>query len=196
MSRAQRRRWEESVKGKNLALGSRELDRLMPYRWSSPTAPEHGDLAEFVGELQVWFREDGRTASMRLTTVEGITPSELRRFPWSNLVTIAEAANRSWSLPMTATESFEGRSRELSRVMDAEWDESQQPRSGPGRPAYDDEFYEKVAAAYTAALASGITTPTTEIAKQVNFNRSTVATWVGEARKRGFLPPARRGRAG
>jgi hypothetical protein len=69
----------------------------------------------------------------------------------------------------------------------------------PGRKGHPDEFYQAVAAAYTQLVSNGVTNPTTTIAQlseRYGYNRSTVAGWVSTARKKGYLPPARRGRPG
>jgi hypothetical protein len=56
----------------------------------------------------------------------------------------------------------------------------------------DDQLRE-VARAYEAMLMFGSRRPTQDIADATDTPRSTVARWVGEARKRGLLPPAERG---
>lgn len=58
-----------------------------------------------------------------------------------------------------------------------------------------DTFYRQVAEAYTDAIAkSGTVAPL--LAEEAGVPVPTVHRWIAEARRRGFLPPARRGKAG
>jgi hypothetical protein len=66
-----------------------------------------------------------------------------------------------------------------------------------GRPdgSDPDAFYRNVAAAYNAAVAeSSKVAP--RLAEKAGVPVPTVHRWISEARRRGFLPPARRGKAG
>lgn len=79
--------------------------------------------------------------------------------------------------------------------------------SGPGR-VLDDDFMRRLARAYRAAVARG-ESPNVAIAQSLGYpvardkdgkprqqGLRTVQSWVYEARKRGYLPPARKGAAG
>jgi hypothetical protein len=65
------------------------------------------------------------------------------------------------------------------------------PKSKP----YGDDFYGEVATLYYA-LAEGGRRPAAEIAEVYSVPASTVHGWIREARRRGFLPPARQGTRG
>lgn len=65
----------------------------------------------------------------------------------------------------------------------------------PGLPERGDWFYKAVAEAYED-LHRITTAPTTAIAEAKGVPVSTSKRWVREARARGFLPPARQGKAG
>jgi len=66
----------------------------------------------------------------------------------------------------------------------------------PGRDGLTDEFLKRVARAYSAAVVRG-EAPNQAVARDINHGTSrTVERWVGEARKRGILPPARKGSRG
>jgi hypothetical protein len=65
----------------------------------------------------------------------------------------------------------------------------------PPRRPYPDDFYRKVAAVYSA-LAAQIRAPAAVMADANHVPLSTVHRWVKETRKRGFLAPGQRGRAG
>ncbi len=78
----------------------------------------------------------------------------------------------------------------------------QAPPKEPDRPrltrpdgASPDEFYPRVAAAYSQhALLT--TAPAKEMAAEAGVPITTVHRWIREARRRGFLKPARKGKAG
>jgi hypothetical protein len=56
-------------------------------------------------------------------------------------------------------------------------------------------FYRLVASAY-GAYSTQTNAPAVAIAEEANVPVTTVHRWVREARRRGFLPPGRKGRAG
>jgi hypothetical protein len=58
-----------------------------------------------------------------------------------------------------------------------------------------DEFYKLVSRAY-GEYAVDSNAPAKEIAEEAGVPVTTVHRWIREARRRGFLPPARKGRAG
>jgi hypothetical protein len=57
----------------------------------------------------------------------------------------------------------------------------------------DDGFYIRVAKAYREAAALGLN-PRQTLAKDSHAATDTVARWVGEARRRGYLPPGKPGK--
>ena len=63
------------------------------------------------------------------------------------------------------------------------------------RAGFTDAFYGEVAAAYMWLVSVGLA-PAPHIAEETGAPVATVHRWVGEARKRGHLAPAARGRAG
>ncbi|MGH3872064.1 MAG: hypothetical protein ACRDSR_11220 [Pseudonocardiaceae bacterium] len=71
------------------------------------------------------------------------------------------------------------------------------PRSRLTRPEVTgpDEFYVSVAAAY-AEHAPRTRAPAKKIASEAGVPITTAHRWIREARRRGFLPPAQRGKAG
>lgn len=58
-----------------------------------------------------------------------------------------------------------------------------------------DGFYQQVAAAYSEAVLA-TSKPAKVLAEEAGVPVGTVHRWIREARRRGHLPPARRGRAG
>ncbi|HZB40722.1 MAG TPA: hypothetical protein VE487_07145 [Ilumatobacter sp.] len=69
------------------------------------------------------------------------------------------------------------------------------PLEVPDHRPYGDEFYKRVAAQY-AALAQHVGRPAAELAEVNDEPVTNVHSWVKEARRRGFLPPGRKGKAG
>ena len=63
----------------------------------------------------------------------------------------------------------------------------------PERRRLDDGFYIRVARAYREALALGLN-PRPTLARDSHSAIDTVARWVGEARRRGYLPPTTPGK--
>jgi transposase-like protein len=58
-----------------------------------------------------------------------------------------------------------------------------------------DRFFQAIASEYRRHLAAG-DPPTVTIAKEFDVGRSTAASWIAGARKRGYLGPARNGASG
>lgn len=58
-----------------------------------------------------------------------------------------------------------------------------------------ERFYQQVAAAYSEAVLA-TSKPAKVLAEEAGVPVGTVHRWIREARRRGYLPPARRGRAG
>lgn len=68
------------------------------------------------------------------------------------------------------------------------------PRRTLSRPGTDPAFYSHVATAYRQYAETGA--PAKTIADEAGVPVTTAHRWVREARQRGFLPPARRGKVG
>lgn len=65
-----------------------------------------------------------------------------------------------------------------------------------GDPKKDPDFYEMVALQHGRLTQQGNPNPSATMAKISNVALSTAQGWITRARKRGLLPPGRRGRAG
>jgi hypothetical protein len=72
---------------------------------------------------------------------------------------------------------------------------SDRPRLTRPDGAAPEEFYPRVAAAY-AEYAPQTRAPAKEIATEADVPVTTAHRWIREARRRGFLSPARKGKAG
>lgn len=66
-------------------------------------------------------------------------------------------------------------------------------RRGP-KPKYGDDHYRAVSERYANLVRAGEPHPISTIAREKHFAPTTVASWVREARRRGFLPPTTQGR--
>jgi hypothetical protein len=65
--------------------------------------------------------------------------------------------------------------------------------SRPAKRRLDDDFYADVAIAYMAAVEAGLN-PRKTLAADSGTPADTVARWIGQARKRGHLPPGEPGK--
>jgi len=172
------------------------------------TAIVEDDAVHLVGvredgpgvELRLSVGYDGpEPTSIRLTLPGGLTASRLKRFPWDRYLTIADANRRSAAAnqDVVKTKGVKGFSvvppGGVVYVPTADNPLNPQRPWGAKRPNH---FYKSVAERYTALRASGERNATDAIAKESGYNRNTVAGWVRKARKLGYLPPARRSRAG
>ncbi|MFC9050051.1 hypothetical protein [Streptomyces anthocyanicus] len=91
---------------------------------------------------------------------------------------------------------FEGRAVEVPGVL-LDDDKPEKPPAlvrPSGRITTD--FLRALAETYRYLVATGNTAPSATIAEQVETPLPTVRRWIGQARKAGFLPPGRPGRAG
>jgi hypothetical protein len=121
----------------------------------------------------------------------GIRPSELNRFAWTRWAAVAEAHARLSSrytvqrlTDLTATHTAVDRDLGIA------------VQGRPGRRGNPPDFYPSVADRYRALCSDGLGKPVERLARERTVSRATAAGWVREARARGYLPPARKGRAG
>jgi hypothetical protein len=156
-----------------------------------------------IGELRVAYSLDGIPVSVELKLEDGVTATELQRFPWARWLRVADAYNRrADDEPGPHPAGFHpDRDADTSRgtATTALAEEAGRKISAgkrPGRRGHPDQHYRDIAARYDQLVAGGTRNPTACLAEQLNYSRNTVAGWVSTARKRGYLPPARPGRAG
>jgi len=132
-----------------------------------------------------------------LYSAEGLSPQDLKRFPWATLIPAATARMR---LEIHHTDETWKRSDETARKLAA----SYQRRKGataarpPGRPKLDGSHYRTIASEYVelTATASRVPNPIAALTLRHNVSESTVKRWIAESRRRGLLAPGRRGKAG
>lgn len=149
--------------------------------------PNRPDKIEFRFDR----RAPDRPIAVTVTAADGLRPSDLRRLPWRDWFWFADVAQRE--LTPDAAGAIE-----LTDASIALADPQAPPPAPrrPGRRGHSDEHYQQVAQQYKQLVASGAHNPTAVLAQQRVVSRDTAAGWVSGARKRGFLPPARPGRAG
>jgi hypothetical protein len=87
------------------------------------------------------------------------------------------------------------RSRAREQARQARPKEPDRPRLTRPDGAAPEGFYPRVAAAYTE-YAPQTRAPAKEMAAEAGVPVTTAHRWIREARRRGFLPPARKGKAG
>ena len=156
-----------------------------------------------LGDAYVRFHlaDDGRLVPVKVLVVEGLEPlaRELRSIPLNEM----EAAANGLELREHIIEHLDD---EVDFVMKAEHDQDTgKPRrrrkptgklpmpEGRKRP---DSFYRRAADEYTRLVAAGDRSPAQTIAAANDVPATTAHRWIKEARRRGFLPAGRPGRAG
>ncbi|HKS47368.1 MAG TPA: hypothetical protein VJT49_20105 [Amycolatopsis sp.] len=161
--------------------------------------------------LHVRFRErDGRLVVTDLYLHgEQITPEILRGISISRLEAwvntpsttdvvahhAAESARTKWSGTKPEPSLAKLRDRHKRNMEPEEPPTSSRPRLTRPSSMPTEEFYPLVAEAY-AENAQQTRAPAKEIAAEADVPVTTAHRWIREARRRGFLPPARKGKAG
>jgi hypothetical protein len=140
-------------------------------------------------QLRIGIKSTG-PACLRLTLV-GSVPDPLTgariRIPLDSLV--REIATQIASAPAPGpSDTWEG----FVQGFEAELANLARPERGK---RISDEFLRQVADVYRYALGRGLA-PTAAVGEAFNYSRSTAGRWIVEARRRGLLGPAIRGRAG
>lgn len=172
--------------------------------------PQHGGWVawtddEFPGAAWVRFEDhDGRLVPVDFLVAvdDGVTANLLRRVPlgWLeaqvNGSALAKRVRSGLARPAPDVRSGLPRPRRRKEAEDALLGEISLILE-PSRPGLDhgDDFYRRVAEAYEA-LNRVTRAPSTTIAEMRGVPVSTAKRWIREARARGFLPPARAGKAG
>lgn len=170
----------------------------------------------------VWFvpAGDGRLIPVDLTlrrfdpdtsSPERLRGSDVREFPLARVEAMVNGELRDQVLESIETADDPGtiirRQAEQFRQVAAElrdeilkrvgegWDPERLHLETPTTRAYPDEFYREVADRYHYATWYG-QRPAADIAEVNDVPVKTVHRWIAEARKRGYLPPGQRGKAG
>ncbi|MHB1582507.1 MAG: hypothetical protein ACYCU7_16220 [Acidimicrobiales bacterium] len=152
-------------------------------------------------ELQIQPNAEGDRAEwIAIRSPDGLRPIDVQRLPWVNLFAVADALNRAGPGEVGEREVSPAE-RHLAATVGAARRRRRPPQppkiaKRPGRVGHPDEHYRDVAERYKQLRMAGVTNPTATIADQWPASRSTVAGWIRGARDRGYLPPARPGRAG
>lgn len=148
-------------------------------------------------EIKVSRRGEPRCIEISVHDDDGVTGETLRGIPVARLVkeAFAVAASR-WGpdeeggepIPHVIGTTLEDRLAFYDRFAKG----ARQPRSGS---PLTDKHLQQVATIYREA-GKRDDPPTQTVAEVMNVARPTAGRWIGEARKRKFLGPAKRGRAG
>ncbi|WP_433369055.1 hypothetical protein ACQPZX_42740 [Actinoplanes sp. CA-142083] len=151
---------------------TRTLNRETNLRWGGGAAPSRAPET-----LQMYgFREDenGRWVLAGMLLIDSAITAEMLR-----AVPVAAVENdRNDQFAESAREEL----AKLTPLQDAD-------RSDP-------EAFSQLVAAHYKLWARAVPYPVANIAAAAGVKAPTVHTWVREARLRGLLPPARRGKAG
>ena len=152
-------------------------------RW----APDASALIRFdFGDEDPANPDDARLAELRLVdpTTERLRAVPLGRIEMSAKATtevvVGLAVLRNEPVPEDLERWFAARPP-------ARMPTTREKLTKPRRGGLDDAFYRRVANAYRVAVANGVN-PRPTIARDAGASPDTVARWVSEARRRGFLP--------
>jgi hypothetical protein len=154
---------------------------------------DDGRLYTAVATVQPWQVKGGRTVPLR--------GAHLRAFPLAAIEAEANGPLRDEVLAgidgdVHLTLSGEGRKPGEPRKRRTPAPETDLTLELPATKPYPDDFYRAVARRYIDAFRFGGARPAALIAEANDVPLKTVHRWVAEARKRGMLPPGRRGKAG
>ena len=161
--------------------------------------PQHffADSDAITLEIKISDRGEPRCVGISVHDEDGVTGEALRGIPVARLVKEAFAAAAVRYGPIE--EGGESILRVIGTTAEdraAFYDrfakDARQPRSGS---PLTHEHLQQVATIYREAVKRG-DPPTQTVAEVMNVTRPTAGRWVGEARKRKLLGPAKRGRAG
>jgi len=183
--------------------------RLNLGRGSDPAKWEEAGWVEYTVDLDAARSGEVTIREVRISLPGPMTPSRLQRFPWARCLRVVEAFVRNPG-PLyppvgpdqrKAREAYHAEWGQVAAEIDQAINEAmhgQKPKvkRRPGRHGHPPEHYERVADAYKVLIATGEPAPNKRIADDWGYSRNTVAGWVRKARQLGYLPPARRGRAG
>lgn len=113
----------------------------------------------------------------------------LRNLPTSRI----EAAINRRQFAVTGASRFEGGTMTMPSGRTLRAEDVMKPLGNPKRTP---DFYEVVALQHTRLVDDGEPNPTARMAELSRVPLSTAQGWVARARRKGLLPPGRRGRAG
>lgn len=168
--------------------------------WEDRTAEGLG-AQEPVGTLQIEFDpgadDEFTVTGVWLTTQDKLTPTDLKRFAWDRWIKAAETIIKTPKpeIFLTGGDLRESRHRYLQEW--AKYSTSVQAAVGrPGMRGHGAEHYQRVASLYQSLFADGESSPIKRMANDLGVSRNTVSGWVARARKDGYLPKGRQGKAG
>ena len=184
--------------------------RLNLGRGSDPAKWEEAGWVEVTVDPDAARSGEVTIREVRISLPGPMTPSRLQRFPWARCLRVVEAVVRNPGplYPPIGPDQRSSRSTYLAESAEAAYRINQtinealhgQKPTGlkhrPGRASHPDDHYKRVADAYQALIATGEPAPNKRIADDWGYSRNTVAGWVRKARQLGYLPPAKKGRAG
>ena len=149
------------------------------------------------GKAWVRFDLDEHNKLTRITEVRVLdpTPDSLRRIPLARIQNAATARGAGLVQVMLAVGFNQEPPPEMFRAFSSEViDDPRRYRlKRPAGRKLDDAFFANVARAYRDAVTRGLN-PRQTLSADTGSAPDTVAGWIGDARKRGHLPPASPGK--
>ncbi|GAA3078263.1 hypothetical protein [Streptosporangium carneum] len=168
--------------------GSQRARRL---GWTAITGPKDTEVRARIEQ-----NPDGRwTVTGVLVEGEAITSDTLRKISLGRLEALANTDLAALALSLEQQEQPEDDQLTLGELRALAAAPASSARTPLGRPDGSDAFYQEVARAYASAAAES-SRPAVVLAQEAGVLVSAVHRWVREARRRGHLPPGKKGKAG
>jgi hypothetical protein len=153
------------------------------------------------GSAWLRFAKDEHNRLTRIRELHVLDPSQmrLRRIPLTRILSAVTMRGGGWIQSMLAGHiNDDVPAGMLSAPPPGSWGHPAElvrrhQLERPARRRLDDSFYRDVASAYQSAVAFGYH-PRKAIVADTGAADATVASWVMEARRRGYLPPAEPGK--
>lgn len=167
-----------------------------------PTSDVTGGIFNGSVEMRVGLDSARRVFSAQLLNPDGFSldASNLGRFAWARWLTVADAAVRELQDPGShPLADFFSPGTDMPKLVKAQRRKQRQRVAKPNRPGragHDDAFYRERAERYRELRLAGSIRPTKDLAEEYAVSRNTAAGWINNARGRGLLAAARRGRPG
>ncbi len=160
--------------------------------WAEATWPPN-----HIAHVHFALNEDKKTVRVDEVALKNPTSDALRSFPLARIEAAADAGGFMLGFAMTYTNpkppDLDKHFQKIKRQASSNKSAGRFVLERPEGRFLDNGFYIRVAKAYREAVALGLN-PRQTLAKDSHSATDTVARWVGEARRRGYLPPGRPGK--
>jgi hypothetical protein len=188
-----------------------EQSEVLPDSWTTASLPigRGGWLAYADGSVPEWVyvrvqeNEQGRLVITELQLARGrVDSATLRALPLGRIEVLANAAPFAQEIRAKLEDTPRPGVEPQSPEPRPPWESRKIISPTPHLPhlavpkgTKPDRFYKEAAELY-AELATHSRRPAADLAERSGISVASVHRWIAEARRRGYLPPAERGRRG